>query len=95
MNRELAIGLIFLGLLAFIAGIGLGIARLIESRRPALAVPPPVEPPKTIAWLAQDLQLEDTELIGAIYRSADDSKSVSGVEPCLERAESWPIRQRH
>ncbi len=94
MNRELAIGLIFLCLLVLIAGSGLGIAWLIQRRR----LPPALEPEaplKIRAWLAQDLQLEDTELIGAIYRSADDTKPVSGVEPVLARAESWPLRQRH
>jgi len=63
MDRELAIGLIFLGLLGVISALGIGTAWLIQHRRPALSIEAPAEPSKPLAWLGQDLQDLDTNVI--------------------------------
>lgn len=76
---ELVIGL------AFIALGGAAFTWWLSSGnpKPAPGRPAPPEPP--------------TQVIprGTVHRAVSQGVPVSGVEPELARAESWPLRQRH
>lgn len=91
MNRELAIGLIFLGLLLVIAALGLGLAWWVQRQPPADNLNEVSDRRKS--RLFRDL---DTYVIprSTVYKAVAQ-ETVSGVEPVLARAESWPLRQRH
>lgn len=92
MNRELAIGLIFLLLLAAITLTGLALAWRIQHKRPADNLNDDEAADARQARLFRDL---DTYAIPRSTVYSVVGEPVGGVEPELARAESWPLRQRH
>lgn len=94
-NRELLIGLIFLSLLAVIAGVLLTVAWVIQYRRKPVEPIAHEAPPEPKGWLAQDLQDLDTKAIprSRVYKALREP--VGGVEPSSRRTSSWPVRLRH
>ena len=95
MNRELAIGLTFLALLGVILAVGCLTAWLVQHRQLATHINETDDQAqeRRKARLFRDL---DTYVIprSTVYKATSEGVPVSGVEPQLERAESWPLRLR-